>query len=56
MAGRCSAALVEPPVAETIAAAFSSDFLVTMSRGRMLRAMSSMTFSPAAMQKLSLIS
>ena len=35
IAGRCSAALVEPPVAETTVAAFSSAFSVTMSRGRM---------------------
>ena len=36
MAGRCSAALVEPPEAATTAAAFSSALRVTMSRGRML--------------------
>ena len=33
IAGRCSAALVEPPVADTTAHAFSSDSRVTMSRG-----------------------
>jgi hypothetical protein len=33
MAGMCSAALVEPPVAETTAQAFSSAWRVTMSRG-----------------------
>ena len=33
MAGRCSAALVEPPVAETTAQAFSSALRVTRSRG-----------------------
>ena len=33
IAGICSAALVEPPVAATIAQAFSSAFRVTMSRG-----------------------
>ena len=53
MAGRCSAALVEPPVAATTAAAFSSALRVTMSRGRILSAIRSMTFSPAAMQKRS---
>ena len=34
IAGRCRAALVEPPVAPTTTAAFSSAFMVTMSRGR----------------------
>ena len=33
MAGRCSAALVEPPVAATTAAAFSRPVRVTRSRG-----------------------
>ena len=33
IAGRCSAALVEPPVADTTAQAFSSALRVTMSRG-----------------------
>ena len=32
-AGKCKAALVEPPVAATIVAAFSKDFFVTMSLG-----------------------
>ena len=35
IAGRCSAALVEPPDAATTMAAFSSALRVTMSRGRM---------------------
>ncbi len=56
IAGRCRPALVEPPEAATTVAAFSSALRVTMSRGRMLRAMSSITFSPAAMQKRSRIS
>ena len=56
IAGRCSAALVEPPDAATTVAAFSSAFKVTMSRGRMLRAISSMTISPAVMQNRSRIS
>ena len=34
MAGRCSAALVEPPVAATTMAAFSNALRVQMSRGR----------------------
>ena len=55
-AGRCSPALVEPPDAATTAAAFSSALRVTMARGRMLEAISSITFSPAAMQKESRIS
>ena len=38
-------------LAATTAAAFSSAFLVTMSRGRMRRRSSSMIFSPAIMQK-----
>ena len=36
MAGRCSPALVEPPVAATTTAAFSSALRVTMSRGLMV--------------------
>ncbi len=56
IAGRWRAALVEPPEAATTVAAFSSALRVTMSRGRMLRATSSITFSPAAMQKRSRIS
>jgi hypothetical protein len=48
IAGRCSAALVEPPDAATTAAAFSSALRVTISRGRILRAIRSITFSPAA--------
>ena len=56
IAGRCSAALVEPPVAATTAAAFSSALRVTMSRGRMFLAISSITFSPEAKQKRSRIS
>ena len=35
IAGRCSAPLVEPPVAATTTAAFSSARRVTISRGRM---------------------
>ena len=50
MAGRCSAALVDPPDAATTAAAFCSALRVTMSRGRILAAISSITFSPAVMQ------
>ena len=56
MAGRCRAALVEPPVAATTVAAFSSAFSVTMSRGRMLLASSCITISPAVAQKRSRIS
>ncbi len=56
MAGRWSAALVEPPEAATTAAAFSRAWRVTMSRGRMFKAMRSMIFSPAALQNRSLIS
>ena len=43
MAGRCSAALVEPPVAATTMAAFSNALRVTMSRGRMPSARSRIT-------------
>jgi hypothetical protein len=50
IAGRCSAALVEPPEAATTVAAFSSALRVTMSRGRMFWRMSSTTISPAVMQ------
>ena len=46
IAGRCSAAFVEPPVAATTTAAFSSDFRVTISRGRIRRASNSMTALP----------
>ena len=56
IAGRCRAALVEPPEAATVMAAFSSALRVTMSRGRMFRAMSSITFSPAVVQNRSRIS
>ena len=56
MAGRCNAALVDPPEAATTAAAFSSARRVTMSRGRMFCEINSITFSPAAMQKESRIS
>src|SRR5438445_4324871 len=56
IAGRCSAALVEPPEAATTAAAFSRALRVTMSRGRRLDAIKSITFSPAVMQKASRIS
>ena len=48
MAGRCRAAFVEPPVAATTAAAFSKDFLVTMSRGRNWVAIRRTTVSPEA--------
>jgi len=48
MAGRCSAALVEPPVAATIAAPFSNDLRVMISRGSgPLRASISSTSRPA---------
>src|SRR5213078_2262270 len=56
IAGRCSAALVDPPDAATTAAAFSSARRVTMSRGRIFDAISSITFSPAKVQKASRIS
>jgi hypothetical protein len=56
IAGRCSAPLVDPPVAATTVAAFSSALRVTISRGRMPLAISSMTISPASMQNLSRIS
>src|SRR5213595_3027518 len=56
IAGRCSAAFVEPPDAATTAAAFSRALRVTMSRGRILVAISSMIFSPAVAQKASRIS
>src|SRR5580692_1610443 len=48
IAGRCNAVLVEPPDAATTAEAFSSDLRVTMSRGRMLLATSSITVRPQA--------
>ena len=47
MAGRWSAALVLPPVAETDAIAFSSERRVTMSAGRMSWRTSVITSSPA---------
>ncbi|MET3867553.1 hypothetical protein ABIC20_004862 [Methylobacterium radiotolerans] len=56
IAGRCSAALVEPPEAATTVAAFSRALRVTMSRGRMRFSRSSITFSPAVAQNLSRIS
>src|SRR2546423_14953338 len=56
IAGRCSAALVDPPDAATTAAAFSSARRVTMSRGRIFDAISSITFSPAVVQNASRIS
>src|SRR3981081_3694242 len=56
IAGRCSAGLVDPADGATTPAAFSSDRRVTMSRGRILRAISSITFSPAVMQNASRIS
>src|SRR3546814_19849485 len=43
IAGRCSPPLVEPPVAATMRAAFSNASRVQMSRGRMFRAISSIT-------------
>ena len=46
MAGKCSAALVEPPVAPTVTAAFSSALRVTMSRGRNWLATSAITARP----------
>src|SRR3954447_23002320 len=51
IAGRCSAALVEPPDAATTAAAFSSALRVTMSRGRMFWAHRCVASSPGDMQK-----
>ena len=47
IAGRCSTALVLPPVADTDAIAFSSDCRVTMCDGRMSWWTSVMTSSPA---------
>ncbi len=46
IAGRCSAALVEPPVAPTTSAAFCSDLSVTMSRGRMRCSINDTTARP----------
>jgi cobalamin biosynthesis protein CobD/CbiB len=53
MAGRCSAALVEPPVAATTMAAFSNALRVQMSRGRRFFASRSITVSPALSAKSS---
>ena len=50
-----TSAYVQPDAA-TMAAAFSSERRVTMSRGRTFEAIRSITFSPAAMQKESRIS
>ena len=46
IAGRCSPALVEPPVAPTTTAAFSSASRVTMSRGRSRLSSSAITARP----------
>ena len=46
IAGRCSNPLVDPPVAATTAAAFSSALRVTMSRGRRLSLSRRITASP----------
>jgi hypothetical protein len=48
IAGRCSAALVEPPVQATTRAAFSSAFRVTMSRARMFFSIRFITATPEA--------
>ena len=48
IAGRCSAPLVEPPVAATTRAAFSNAARVQMSRGRRLRSSRAITWRPAA--------
>ena len=56
IAGRCSPALVEPPVAATMIAAFSSALRVTMSRGRTWLLISAITASPLASQKRSRLS
>ncbi len=48
IAGRCSAALVEPPEAATTVAAFSSASRVTMWRGRRPCSSSRMTVRPEA--------
>jgi hypothetical protein len=53
IAGKCSAALVEPPDAATTAAAFSNALRVTMSRGRMFSRTRSTISSPAVMQNWS---
>ena len=46
IAGRCRPALVEPPVAPTTTAAFSSALRVTMSRGRSRLSSSAITARP----------
>jgi hypothetical protein len=52
IAGICSAALVEPPVAATTAQAFSNALRVTMSRGRGPPfATARMTIAPACRAK-----
>ena len=43
IAGRCSAALVDPPVAATTRAALTKAARVQMSRGRRLRSSNSIT-------------
>jgi hypothetical protein len=48
IAGRCRPALVEPPVAATMAAAFSNDLRVTTSRGRNCDLIRSITALPLA--------
>ena len=48
MASRCNTALVEPPVAATLAIAFSKASRVRICRGRRSPFSNSMTFAPAA--------
>jgi hypothetical protein len=56
MAGRCSAALVEPPVQPTTAPAFSSDLRVTTSRARMFFSIRLITATPEDSQYWSRLS
>ena len=53
MAGRCNAALVDPPEAATTAAAFSNANRVTIDRGRRFCLIRSTICSPAVMQNRS---
>ena len=46
IAGKCKPAFVDPPVAATIVAAFSKDFLVTISHGLIFFANKFMTAFP----------
>ena len=54
MAGKCSAALVDPPEHATILAALISDFLVTISLGLIPLLMRSIITSPDLKANLSL--